>query len=179
VAAALAAQRPIPGRLEPVDHGQPFPVYVDYAHTDAALEAALRSVREIASGGKVAVVFGCGGERDTGKRALMGKVAGELADLPIVTSDNPRGEDPLAIIAAVEKGLKESGNREYRLVPDRREAIRQAIAAAAESGPGWVVLVAGKGHEQVQVVGDRRIPFSDPEEIGKALEERFGSPVRG
>ena len=176
VAAAFAAQRPIAGRMEPVDLGQPFPVFVDYAHTDAALEAALRSAREVAGQGRVAVVFGCGGERDAGKRPLMGRVAGELADLPIATSDNPRGEDPLAILAAVELGLKASANPAYRLVPDRRAAIRQAIAAAE---PGWVVLVAGKGHEREQIIGDRKIPFSDREEIETALEERFGSAVRG
>jgi UDP-N-acetylmuramoyl-L-alanyl-D-glutamate--2,6-diaminopimelate ligase len=180
VTAAFAAQQPIAGRMEPVDHGQPFPVFVDYAHTDAALEAALRSARAVAgeggtTAGKVAVVFGCGGERDAGKRPLMGRVAGELADLPIATSDNPRSEDPLAILAAVEAGLKESANPAYRLVPDRREAIRQAIAAAE---PGWVVLVAGKGHEREQIIGDRKIPFSDHEEIESALEERFGSAVR-
>jgi UDP-N-acetylmuramoyl-L-alanyl-D-glutamate--2,6-diaminopimelate ligase len=174
VAAAFAAQRPVPGRMEPVDRGQPFPVFVDYAHTDAALEAALRSAREVAGGGKVAVVFGCGGDRDPGKRPLMGRVAGELADLAIATSDNPRDEDPLAILAAVEEGLAASGNRRYRLVPDRREAIREAIAAA---GAGWAVLVAGKGHEREQIVGGKKLPFSDFEEIGKALEERFGSAV--
>jgi UDP-N-acetylmuramoyl-L-alanyl-D-glutamate--2,6-diaminopimelate ligase len=174
---AFADQRPIPGRMEPVDRGQPFPVFVDYAHTDAALDAALRSAREVAGpGGKVAVVFGCGGDRDPGKRPLMGRVAGELADLPIATSDNPRSEDPLAILAAVEEGLKASGNPAYRLVPDRREAIRQALATAE---PGWVVLVAGKGHEREQIIGDRKIPFSDFTEIEKALEERFGSAVRG
>ncbi len=173
VAAAFAAQRPIPGRMEPVEHGQPFPVFVDYAHTDAALEAALRSAREVVNG-KVAVVFGCGGDRDAGKRPLMGKVAGELADLVIATSDNPRSEDPLAILAAIEEGLRASGNASYRLIPDRREAIRAVLAAA---GPGWAVLVAGKGHEREQTVGDRKLPFSDFEEIGKALEERFGSAV--
>ena len=171
------AERPrVPGRMEPVDRGQPFPVYVDYAHTDAALAAALAAVREVAGGNrveavKVAVVFGCGGERDPGKRSVMGRTAGELADLPIVTSDNPRGEDPLAIMAAVEEGVKASGNSRYRLVPDRREAIRAALAAA---GPGWAVLVAGKGHEREQIVGDRRLPFSDVEEIGRALEELRG-----
>jgi UDP-N-acetylmuramoyl-L-alanyl-D-glutamate--2,6-diaminopimelate ligase len=176
VAAALAAQQPVPGRLEPVDRGQPFPVFVDYAHTDAALDAALRSVREIAQDGKVAVVFGCGGDRDRGKRPLMGRVVGDLAELPILTSDNPRSEDPLAILAAIEEGVKASGNRNYRLVPDRREAIREAIASA---GPGWAVLIAGKGHEREQIVGDRKIPFSDFEEIEKALEERFGASDRG
>jgi UDP-N-acetylmuramoyl-L-alanyl-D-glutamate--2,6-diaminopimelate ligase len=160
--------------MEPVDHGQPFAVFVDYAHTDAALEAAIRSAREMVGIERVAVVFGCGGDRDSGKRPLMGKVAGELADLVIATSDNPRTEDPLAILAAVEAGLEASGNRGYRLVPDRREAIREAIAAA---GPGWAVLVAGKGHEREQIVGDQKLPFSDLEEIGKALEERFGSAV--
>jgi UDP-N-acetylmuramoyl-L-alanyl-D-glutamate--2,6-diaminopimelate ligase len=170
MARGIAQRRPVPGRMEPVDRGQPFPVFVDYAHTDAALAAALAAVREVAPG-KVAVVFGCGGERDAGKRPLMGRVAGELADLAIVTSDNPRGEDPLAIIAAVAAGVKESGNPRCELVPDRREAIRAALAAA---GPGWAVLVAGKGHEQEQIVGDRRLPFSDAEAIGQALEERYG-----
>ncbi|HVR99136.1 MAG TPA: UDP-N-acetylmuramoyl-L-alanyl-D-glutamate--2,6-diaminopimelate ligase [Thermoanaerobaculia bacterium] len=176
VARAFAAQRPVPGRLEPIDRGQPFPVYVDYAHTDAALEAALRSVREVVGGGKVAVVFGCGGDRDRGKRPLMGRIAGELADLPIITSDNPRSEDPNAILTAVEEGLKASGNAGYKLVPDRREAIRLAVDSA---GPGWAVLVAGKGHEREQIIGDKRLPFSDIEEIGRALEERFGSAVGG
>jgi UDP-N-acetylmuramoyl-L-alanyl-D-glutamate--2,6-diaminopimelate ligase len=170
IAAAFAAQPPIAGRMEPVDRGQPFPVFVDYAHTDDALTAALRSVRELART-KVAVVFGCGGERDPGKRPIMGRVAGELADLPIATSDNPRREDPLAILRAVEEGLKASGNRDYRVVPDRREAIRAAVSAAA---PGWAVLVAGKGHEETQDSGGRKIPFSDREEIALALLERYG-----
>jgi len=169
VVAAFAKQPPVPGRMEPVVRGQPFAVFVDYAHTDAALDAALRSAREIAAGGKVAVVFGCGGDRDAGKRPLMGRVAGELADLVIATSDNPRSENPLAILAAVEDGLRQSGNAGYRLVPDRREAIREALAAAK---PGWVVLVAGKGHEREQIVGTERLPFSDLEEIGKALEDQ-------
>jgi UDP-N-acetylmuramoyl-L-alanyl-D-glutamate--2,6-diaminopimelate ligase len=99
----------------------------------------------------------------------MGKVAGELADLVIATSDNPRSEDPHAILAAIEEGLRQSGKAGYRLVPDRREAIREALAGA---GAGWVVLVAGKGHEREQIVGAERLPFSDLEEIAKALEER-------
>jgi UDP-N-acetylmuramoyl-L-alanyl-D-glutamate--2,6-diaminopimelate ligase len=107
----------------------------------------------------------------------MGRIAGELAELPIVTSDNPRREDPLAIIRAVEEGLRASG-RPYRVEPDRRQAIRAAIGAAAGE-EGWAVLVAGKGHEEVQVVGERKIPFSDREEIARALEERFGALARG
>lgn len=181
VAAAIGATRPLSGRMEPVDAGQGFPALVDYAHTDAALEAAIRALKEL-SGRKVVVVFGCGGDRDPGKRALMGRVAGSLADLPIVTSDNPRSEDPLAIIAEVEKGLRASGNVGYRVVPDRREAIRRAVAvaAAAPSAPsgGWAVLVAGKGHEREQIVGDRLLPFSDREELTRALVERAGAGAR-
>ncbi len=176
IARAFAAQRPVAGRMEPVLRGQPFPVFVDYAHTEAALAAALKSARDL-SGGRVAVVFGCGGERDPGKRPGMGRIAGELADLAIATSDNPRREDPETILAAVEEGLRAAG-RPYRTIPDRRQAIRTAIETAA-SEEGWAVLVAGKGHEAVQVVGERKIPFSDREEIARALEERFGTLARG
>lgn len=166
IVAGAAAVTPPAGRMEAVAAGQPFPVFVDYAHTPAALEAALRSLREV-TGQRVAVVFGCGGERDPGKRAEMGEIAGRLAALPIVTSDNPRGEDPLAIIAMVESGLRKSGNRDYRVVPDRREAIRKALAVAGSQG--YAVLVAGKGHEREQLVGSARLPFSDREEIERAL----------
>lgn len=175
---AFAEQLPLPGRLEAVKlQGKEGSVdvsvkaFVDFAHTDAALAAALRSVKEL-SQGQVIVVFGCGGDRDVGKRFLMGKIAGELSDLPIVTSDNPRTEDPHSIIAAVEEGLKASGNPQYRVVPDRREAIHRAIAVAA---PGSVVLVAGKGDEDVQLIGSQVLPFSDRKEIEQALEDRFGS----
>lgn len=171
----LARRLPIPGRLEPVDRGQPFPVYVDYAHSPGALESLLRSVAEF-SGRRIIVIFGAGGDRDQGKRAPMGRVAGKLADLPILSSDNPRGEDPLAIIRMVEQGIKEAGNANYRIVPDRREAIRRAIAVA---GPEHVVLVTGKGHEEVQQVGGQIVPFSDREEVAKALEERFGATTSG
>jgi len=172
IAEGIRTTRPLSGRMEPVDRGQAFPAAVDYAHTEAALEAAIRSFKEL-SGRKLVLVFGCGGDRDPGKREGMGRIAGSLADLPIVTSDNPRGEDPLAIIAAVEEGLKASGNASYRVVPDRREAIRRAVAVAAQSG--WAVLVAGKGHERAQIVGDRRLPFSDREELERALAEREGA----
>ena len=172
IAAGVHATRPLAGRMEPVAAGQAFPALVDYAHTEAALEAALRSTREL-TGRPIVLVFGCGGDRDAGKRPHMGCVAGALAELPIVTSDNPRSEDPQAIIAAVEEGLRESGNARYRVVPDRREAIRRAVAVAAAEG--FAVLVAGKGHEQVQIVGDRRLAFSDREELERAIAERAGA----
>ncbi|MCB9378688.1 MAG: UDP-N-acetylmuramoyl-L-alanyl-D-glutamate--2,6-diaminopimelate ligase [Holophagales bacterium] len=168
IAEGIRSTRPLSGRMEPVDRGQSFPAAVDYAHTEAALEAAIRSFKEL-SGRKLVLVFGCGGDRDPGKRRGMGRIAGSLAELPIVTSDNPRGEDPLAIIAAVEEGLKASGNGSYRVVPDRREAIRRAVTVAKQSD--WSVLVAGKGHERAQIVGDRRLPFSDREELERALGE--------
>ncbi|MDH3402284.1 MAG: UDP-N-acetylmuramoyl-L-alanyl-D-glutamate--2,6-diaminopimelate ligase [Acidobacteriota bacterium] len=167
----LAAVRPLPGRLEPVVAGQQFPVLVDFAHTDAALAAALRSVRQL-TGRRLLVVFGCGGDRDPGKRVLMGRVAGRLADRAIATSDNPRSEDPERILESVEQGLRESGAEGYEIVVDRRQAIRRAVALADS---GWAVLVAGKGHEEMQIVGGRTLPFSDRAELTAALEERFGA----
>jgi UDP-N-acetylmuramoyl-L-alanyl-D-glutamate--2,6-diaminopimelate ligase len=169
IAAGIAATRPLPGRLEPVDAGQPFPVLIDFAHTPAALEAAIRSTREL-SGRPVVLVFGCGGEKDRGKRTPMGELAGRLAELPIATSDNPRSEDPAAILAAIEQGLRDSGNRRYRVVPDRGEAIRRAVAVAAAER--WALLVAGKGHERTQEIGTRELPFSDREELERALADR-------
>jgi UDP-N-acetylmuramoyl-L-alanyl-D-glutamate--2,6-diaminopimelate ligase len=171
VAEGIARQKPLLGRMEPVDRGQPFPVFVDYSHTDKALAAALGSLREL-SDKRLIVVFGCGGERDQGKRPLMGRVAGELADLPILTSDNPRGEDPHKIIGEVEAGVKESGNTAYRVVVDRREAIRLAVELADER---TAVLIAGKGDEPIQVIGDEEHPFYDFDEVSKALEERYGA----
>jgi len=166
---AVAAQQPLPGRMEPVRAGQEFLALVDYAHTPAALEATLGSLRELDER-RIVLVFGCGGDRDPGKRQPMGRIAGQGADLAIATSDNPRGEDPQAILAAIEQGLKASAPRSYRVVPDRREAIRLAVATAAAE-PGWAVLVAGKGHEEVQITGERKIPFSDRRELEKALRE--------
>lgn len=175
IADGLAEVAPITGRMERVSAPDDLPVFVDYAHTEEALRAALSSLAEI-TGRSLIVVFGCGGDRDRGKRHTMGRIAGELAELPIVTSDNPRGEDPHDILAEVEKGLAESGNRSYRVVPDRREAIRRAIAVARDD---QAVLIAGKGHEQVQTIGDREIRFSDHEEARRALEGRCGEAVRG
>jgi UDP-N-acetylmuramoyl-L-alanyl-D-glutamate--2,6-diaminopimelate ligase len=165
---ALRDVAPVPGRMEPIDRGQPFPVFVDYAHTDDALASALDAVRRI-TGRKVAVVFGCGGDRDRGKRPLMGRVAGERAELVMVTSDNPRSEDPQSIMAAIEEGVKASGNPNYRMLPDRRDAIRRAVAIA---GPEWALLVAGKGNEDGQEIAGVKLPFSDREELVQALDER-------
>ena len=157
VAAAIATVSNVPGRLEPVRAGQTFPILVDYAHTPDALERLLSAVRELTRQ-RLVLVFGCGGDRDRGKRAPMGEIAGRLADLAIATSDNPRSEDPEKILDEVEKGLAASGARNYRKIADRREAIREALAAA---DAGTVVVIAGKGHETTQVVGATEFPFDD------------------
>jgi UDP-N-acetylmuramoyl-L-alanyl-D-glutamate--2,6-diaminopimelate ligase len=157
IAAGCAAVNRVPGRLERVEAGQPYTIFVDYAHTEDALKRLLEAVREL-SDKKMLLVFGCGGDRDRGKRAPMGKVAGSLADIAIATSDNPRSEDPEAILSEIEAGLVASGTTKYLKIVDRREAIRRAIELA---NPGTVVLIAGKGHETTQVIGDRELPFDD------------------
>jgi UDP-N-acetylmuramoyl-L-alanyl-D-glutamate--2,6-diaminopimelate ligase len=165
--AALAA---VPGRFEPVDAGQPFRVIVDYAHTDDALDNVLRTAREMTAG-RVIVVFGCGGERDRTKRPLMGVVAARGSDLAVVTSDNPRGEDPLAIIAEIEAGLRSAGavaGRDYAVLADRREAIRFALQSAA---PEDTVVIAGKGHEPYQVIGNQTLSFDDRIVARELLDE--------
>ncbi|MGQ0520593.1 MAG: UDP-N-acetylmuramoyl-L-alanyl-D-glutamate--2,6-diaminopimelate ligase [Actinomycetota bacterium] len=157
VATGLSSFPGIPGRYERIDAGQPYAVLVDYAHTPAALEELLAAAREEAGdGGRVLVVFGCGGERDRGKRPLMGGVAARLADVVVLTSDNPRGEDPAAILDDVRAGA--GGARALVVEPDRRTAIG---LAAAEARPGDVVVVAGKGHEKGQTAGGRTEPFDD------------------
>jgi UDP-N-acetylmuramyl-tripeptide synthetase len=171
--AAWATVTPLPGRLEPVDAGQPFSVFIDYAHTPEALAATLRAVRAMGAR-RILTVFGCGGDRDRGKRPVMGQLVGELADLAVATTDNPRSEDPQAILAEVEVGLRASGSSSYRIIPDRAEAIRGALATAE---PGDVVLIAGKGHESFQLVGDRRLPFSDRDVARATLEGRHGGAV--
>jgi len=157
IASALASVERVPGRFEPVAAGQPYPILVDYAHTPDALERLLSSVRGVTDR-KIVLVFGCGGDRDRGKRFPMGEIAGRLADLPIATSDNPRTEDPEAILSEVERGLRASGSTTFRRITDRREAIREAIEIA---DPDGVVVIAGKGHETTQVIGDRELPFDD------------------
>jgi UDP-N-acetylmuramoyl-L-alanyl-D-glutamate--2,6-diaminopimelate ligase len=151
----------VPGRLEPVDSGRGFLVLVDYAHTPDALDQALRASRELATG-RLIVVFGCGGDRDRAKRPLMGSAATRGADLTIITSDNPRSEEPVAIIREIEAGAA----GDYRVVVDRREGIAAALHAA---GPGDVVLVAGKGHEQGQTIGSTTLPFDDRDVVRELL----------
>lgn len=158
----------VPGRLEQIDRGQDFLALVDYAHKPGALRAVLQAVRR--PGSRVAVVFGAGGDRDPGKRAPMGKIAAELADLVVVTDDNPRSEDPAAIRREILAGAAEAGGTaEIVEIGDRRAAIRHAVAWA---GPGDVVLVTGKGHETGQSVGGRTRPFDDRVELAAALMGR-------
>jgi UDP-N-acetylmuramoyl-L-alanyl-D-glutamate--2,6-diaminopimelate ligase len=157
LAGGVAALPGVPGRLEPVEAGQAFSVLVDYAHTPDSLENVLRATRRLAGDRSLIVVFGCGGDRDRGKRPLMGEAATRLADRTFVTSDNPRSEDPLAIIAEIEPGAARGGGS-YAVEPDRRRAIAMALA---EAKPGDVVVIAGKGHETGQQFADRTVPFDD------------------
>ena len=161
----LESVRGVPGRFESVDAGQPFHVIVDYAHKPGALENVLRAARELAGEKHVICVVGAGGDRDRGKRAVMGRLASELADVAIVTSDNPRSEDPEAIAAEIVAGA--NGGVEIEL--DRAAAIRHAIELAR---PGDVVLIAGKGAEQGQELVDRTVPFDDRQAAKDALEAR-------
>ena len=157
----------VPGRFEAVLAGQPFTVLVDYSHTPDSLENALRAAEAVSSGG-VLVVFGCGGDRDRGKRPVMGGIAARLAERVYVTSDNPRSEDPDAIIAEIVAGVPGGRRGSVAVEPDRRAAIGLALSAAQ---PGDVVVIAGKGHEQGQVIGDRRLPFDDREVAIEVLRE--------
>jgi UDP-N-acetylmuramoyl-L-alanyl-D-glutamate--2,6-diaminopimelate ligase len=168
LAAGIESVSGVPGRFETVDVGQPFAVIVDYAHKPGALENVLRTARELAAA-RVICVFGCGGERDRGKRPLMGRIASELADVAIVTSDNPRTEDPHAIIEEILAGM--AGEPEVE--PDRREAIERAIEVAEA---GDVVLIAGKGHELGQEIGGRIAPFDDREVALEALRAQQAIP---
>ena len=164
----LAEAPSVPGRFESVDEGQPFSVIVDYAHTPDSLANVLRTARDLAAG-RLICVFGCGGDRDRGKRPEMGRIAAELADVPIVTSDNPRSEDPLTIIDEILAGM----SPEPEVEPDRRAAIAKAVGLARE---GDVVVIAGKGHEQGQEFADRKLPFDDREVARDALR-RLGAPA--
>jgi UDP-N-acetylmuramoyl-L-alanyl-D-glutamate--2,6-diaminopimelate ligase len=166
VADGLSSAVVVPGRFESVDRGQPFRVVVDYAHTPAGLEACLLAARELAGrDGRVLVVFGCGGDRDHAKRPLMGAIASRLADRAVITSDNPRSEDPRAILDDVLAGVDLPDTVDVE--PDRRGAIGLAVASAR---PGDVVVVAGKGHETTQVTGADVVPFDDRVVAAEALD---------
>jgi len=165
--AALARLRPPAGRMQRLGGGDRPLVVVDYAHTPDALEKALTALRStVGASGELICVFGCGGDRDAGKRPEMGHIAARFADRVVVTSDNPRSEDPAVIANAVARGVRDEGNRRWSIEIDRREAIRQAIAAA---GTADVVLIAGKGHEAYQEAQGVRAPFSDAAEASAAL----------
>jgi UDP-N-acetylmuramoyl-L-alanyl-D-glutamate--2,6-diaminopimelate ligase len=168
-AAAIGQLDDVPGRMEPVDAGQDFLVVVDYAHTPDSILGVLRGARPLAAG-RLVVVFGCGGDRDREKRPLMGRAATSEADLTIVTSDNPRSEDPMAIIDDIVPGAREGGGM-FVVEPERRAAISIAVSDAE---PGDVIVIAGKGHEAYQEFADRTIPFDDREVARQALQERFG-----
>lgn len=157
----------VPGRAEIIDTGDNFNVMVDYAHSPDSLENILKAVKSFAKG-RVVVVFGCGGDRDRTKRPIMGEIAGKLADFTILTSDNPRSEEPEAIIAEIEKGIKPITN-EYIIIPDRQSAIEYAIKNAREND---FILIAGKGHETYQIFKDKTIHFDDREVAKEAILKR-------
>ncbi|MEW6547383.1 MAG: UDP-N-acetylmuramoyl-L-alanyl-D-glutamate--2,6-diaminopimelate ligase [Bacillota bacterium] len=164
---ALAEAPQVPGRFERIKEARDFSVIVDYAHTPDGLRNVLETAREITQG-RVIAVFGCGGDRDRGKRPIMGRIARELADLTVITSDNPRSEDPRAIIREIEEGVRAPGYQ-YLVEPDRRRAIALALA---EAKPGDLVLIAGKGHETYQIIGDRTLPFDDRQVARELLAGR-------
>jgi UDP-N-acetylmuramoyl-L-alanyl-D-glutamate--2,6-diaminopimelate ligase len=175
ISAALAGAAPAPGRFQALDEGQPFAVLVDYAHTPDSLENVLRAARAL-SDGRLICVFGCGGDRDRGKRPQMGAISAELADLTVITSDNPRSEDPASIVEEILRGAvaaRRNGHTVEAIV-ERRDAIAHAIALARS---GDVVVIAGKGHEQGQeFAGGRKIPFDD---VAVAREQLRATAVAG
>ena len=172
----LERMQAVPGRMQSFGGGSKPAVVVDYAHTPDALEKVLQALREVASecGGKLVCVFGCGGDRDRGKRPMMGSVAARLADTCVITSDNPRNEEPGQIIAAIVTGM---GRWNYQIIEDREQAIVRAIETA---GIGDTVLVAGKGHETSQEIHGVKYPFSDVEVVQRALRDwRLGQSRDG
>jgi UDP-N-acetylmuramoyl-L-alanyl-D-glutamate--2,6-diaminopimelate ligase len=166
----------VSGRFQRIDLGQPFLVIVDYAHTDDALENLIRTARELNPKGRIITLFGCGGEKDRTKRPVMGEVTGRLSDLTILSSDNPRSEDPLKIISDIIVGLQKTAGK-YLIEPDREKAIGVAMD---EARAGDIVLLAGKGHENYQILADRTLEFDDREVARQALRERgFEGPHSG
>jgi UDP-N-acetylmuramoyl-L-alanyl-D-glutamate--2,6-diaminopimelate ligase len=171
IAAALKDAAGAPGRLQPVRCGQPFAVLVDYAHTDDALEKVLTALRPLCKG-RLRVMFGCGGDRDRTKRPRMARAAQKLADAVYITSDNPRTEDPQSIIDQIKAGLTTNSAADVVEEIDRRAAIERIIADAE---PGDIVLLAGKGHENYQIIGTEKRHFDDAEEAARALQSRAAS----
>jgi UDP-N-acetylmuramoyl-L-alanyl-D-glutamate--2,6-diaminopimelate ligase len=155
----------VPGRLDRIDSPRGFSVFVDYAHTDDALKNVLESLRQIPHNGRIITVFGCGGDRDKGKRPKMGRVATDLSDFCFITSDNPRSEEPRDIIAGIVSGIQK---KDFEIIEDRAEAIRRALTMA---GPGDLVLLAGKGHEAYQIARGRTVPFDDKVIAARILAE--------
>jgi UDP-N-acetylmuramoyl-L-alanyl-D-glutamate--2,6-diaminopimelate ligase len=170
ISTALSKCGGAPGRFERVPHEGKFAVVVDYAHTDDALLNVLRTAQEVVTG-KIITVFGCGGDRDRSKRAPMGEAAGTLSDVVILTSDNPRTEDPEQILSDAEEGIRKTG-KPYRKMADRREAIHEAIAQAEA---GDLVLIAGKGHEDYQIIGREVFHFDDREIAREALASKLNA----
>ena len=168
IEAGIRQLESVPGRFQRIDEGQPFLVVVDYAHTDDALRNLITTARELNPNGKIIILFGAGGDRDRTKRPLMGEATGSLADLVVLSSDNPRSEDPLRIINDVVVGLQKV-NAKYHIEPDRERAIDLALDAAK---PGDMVLLAGKGHENYQITRDRTFEFDDREMARRALRRR-------
>ncbi len=167
----IALLKGVPGRFEKIDNSLGLHVFVDYAHTDDALKNLLETVREF-NPRRIILVFGAGGDRDKTKRPRMGEAAGRLADWTIITSDNPRSEDPLAIISDIEAGIKKTGTKNYQIIPDRREAIEQALTLAVK---GDYILVAGKGHEDYQIIKDKILHFDDAEVLREILNKKGGT----
>jgi len=165
IARGIRNMKAVPGRMEKVDEGQLFGVLVDYAHTEDSLIRLLEAVREMTTG-RVITLFGCGGDRDRTKRPKMGKAAAQGSDAVIITTDNPRSENPLQIIREIESGMP--AGRHYEVIPDRAEAINAAINVAQ---PGDVVVLAGKGHENYQIIGEGKIPFDDREVAREAIRK--------
>src|SRR6266852_1246468 len=176
IAAGIRNLNNVSGRFQPVAMGQPFLVVVDYAHTDDALENLIRTARELNPKGRIITLFGCGGLKDRTKRPVMGEVAGRLSDLTILSSDNPKNEDPLKIISDIVVGLQKTHGK-YMIEPDREKAIGLAMD---EARAGDIVLLAGKGHENYKILADRRLDFDDREVARRALRDRgFGQQQDG
>src|SRR5712664_1914473 len=176
IAGGIRDLKNVSGRFQPIAMGQPFLVVVDYAHTDDALENLIRTARELNPKGRIITLFGCGGLKDRTKRPVMGEVAGRLSDLTILSTDNPKSEDPLKIISDIVVGLQKTHGK-YMIEPDRERAIGLAID---EARAGDILLLAGKGHENYQILADRTLEFDDREVARRALRERgYDRPESG